>query len=90
MGESVVIFGAGGDAEAIIYFLKHQNIKDITIVNRTKKNAAEITKKYKNIKYTTDFKLDIKEVGLIVNTSSLGMIGYPELKIKLKDLSNFL
>ena len=83
----VVIFGAGGAAEAIIYFLKHQNIKDITIVNRTKKNAAEITKKYKNIKYTTDFKLDIKEVGLIVNTSSLGMIGYPELKIKLNNIN---
>ena len=67
--------------------MKLENIKDITVVNRTSKKAAEITKKYKNIKYTTNFKLDIREAGLIVNTSSLGMIGYPELKIKLNNIN---
>ena len=83
----VIIFGAGGAAEAIIYFLKLENIKDITVVNRTKKRAKEIAKKYKNIKYSTDFKLNIKEAGLIINTSSLGMIGYPKLKIKLNKIN---
>ena len=79
----VVIFGAGGAAEAILYFLKSENIKDITVVNRTKRRAKEITKKYKNIRFSSDFNLDIKEAGLIINTSSLGMIGCPELKIEL-------
>ena len=79
----VIIFGAGGAAEAILYFLKLENIKNITVVNRTKKRAREIAKKYKNIRVSSDFKLDIKEAGLIINTSSLGMIGYPQLKIKL-------
>ncbi len=83
----VIIFGAGGASEAILYFLKLENIKDITVVNRTKKRAKEIAKKYKNIKFSTDFKLDIKEAGLIINTSSLGMIGYPELKIKLNKIN---
>ena len=83
----VIIFGAGGAAEAIIYFLKLENIKDITVVNRTKKRAEVIAKKYKNIKHSTDFKLDIKEAGLVINTSSLGMIGYPELKIKLNKVN---
>ena len=79
----VIIFGAGGAAEAIIYFLNLEKIKDIIIVNRTKKRVTEIAKKYKNIRFSSDFKLDTKEAGLIINTSSLGMIGYPELKIKL-------
>ena len=83
----VIIFGAGGAAEAILYFLKSENIKDITIVNRTKKRARELVKKYKNIKFSSNFNLDIEEAGLIVNTSSLGMIGYPKLKIKLNKIN---
>tara|TARA_X000000950_G_scaffold172248_1_gene209823 strand:- start:3034 stop:3858 length:825 start_codon:yes stop_codon:yes gene_type:complete len=83
----VIIFGAGGASEAIIHFLKSEKIKDITVVNRTKKKAKEIAKKYKNIRYSSDFNLDIKEAGLIINTSSLGMIGYPELKIKLNKIN---
>ena len=71
----VIVFGAGGAAEAIIYFLKLENIKDIIIVNRTKKRADLIIKKYRNIKFTTNFNLNINEAGLIINTSSLGMMG---------------
>ncbi len=83
----VIIFGAGGAAEAVLHFLELENIEDITIVNRTKKRAKEIAKKYKNIKLSSDFKLDTKEAGLIINTSSLGMIGYPELKIKMNNIN---
>lgn len=83
----VIIFGAGGAAEAVIYFLKQKKIKDITVVNRTKEKAAGMVKKYKNIKYTTNFELDIKEAGLIVNTSSLGMLGYPDLKIRFNNVN---
>ncbi len=83
----VIIFGAGGAAEAILFFLKKENIKDITVVNRTKKRAKELEKKYKNLNITSKFELDIKEAGLIINTSSLGMIGYPELKLQLNKVS---
>ena len=83
----VIIFGAGGAAEAVLYFLKSENIEDITVVNRTEKRAKEIAKKYKNVKFSSNFKLDIKEAGLIINTSSLGMIGYPKLKIKLNKIN---
>ncbi len=83
----VIIFGAGGAAEAILYYLKLEKIKDITVINRSRKRAKEIEKKYKNIKISSEFKLDLKEAGLIINTSSLGMIGYPELKIKLNKIN---
>ena len=57
------------------------------MLTEQKKKAKEIAKKYKNIRYSSDFNLDIKEAGLIINTSSLGMIGYPELKIKLNKIN---
>ena len=60
-----------------------QNIKNITVINRTKKRAKEVIKKYKNINFTTNFDINVKEAGLIINTTSLGMIGYPDLKVKL-------
>ena len=83
----VTIFGAGGAAEAILYFLKSEDIKNITVINRSKRRVRNIAKKYKNISFSSDFKLDIKEAGLIINTSSLGMIGYPELKVKLNKIN---
>ena len=46
-----------------------------------------MAKKYKNIRISSDSNLDIKEAGLIINTSSLGMIGYPDLKIKLNKIN---
>ncbi len=79
----VIIFGAGGACEAVVYFLKSENIKDITIINRTKNRAANIIKKYRNIKFAYRASKDINEAGLIINTTSLGMVGYPDLKVKL-------
>ncbi len=83
----VIVFGAGGAAEAVVYFLKSENIKNIIIINRTKSNAAKIIKRYKNIKY--DYKMNdyMKEAGLIINTTSLGMLGYPDLKVKLNKIN---
>lgn len=83
----VIIFGAGGAAEAVIYFLKSENIKDILIINRTKNNATKIIKRYKNIKFDYKINKDIKEAGLIVNTTSLGMIGSPDLKVDLSQVN---
>ena len=83
----VIIFGAGGAAEAVIYFLKSENIKDILIINRTKDNATKIIKRYKNIKFDYKINKDIKEAGLIVNTTSLGMIGSPDLKVDLSQVN---
>ncbi|OUU62790.1 MAG: shikimate dehydrogenase [Alphaproteobacteria bacterium TMED62] len=83
----VIIFGAGGAAEAIVYFLKSENIKDITIINRTKNNAEKIIKRYESIKFKHKAEEYIKEAGLIINTTSLGMIGYPDLNLKLNKVN---
>ncbi len=83
----VIIFGAGGAAEAVAYFLKSENIKEIIMINRTKNNATKIINRYKNIKFNYKVKEYIKEAGLIINTTSLGMVGYPDLKVKLNKVN---
>ena len=84
----VYIFGAGGAAEAIISFIYSAGSKDITIINRTIDNAKKIAKRYKGIKFVdTSKKTNFAEAGLIVNTTSLGMIGYPNLNIDLKGIN---
>lgn len=84
----VFVFGAGGAAEAILHFLKIEKIKDITIFNRTKSRANKILRDYKQIKFVNNINnLNLKEAGLIINTTSLGMIGYPELDLDLKSIN---
>ncbi len=81
----VVVFGAGGAAEAVLHFLNTNKIKKIILVNRTFENAKKIIQKYNNVVFSDNYNDKIiKEAGLIVNTSCLGMIGYPDLKINLK------
>ena len=83
-----IILGAGGSAEAVVYSLNLLNIKQIFIMNRTKSRAIKIANKYKNVmaKNWIDYKL-INNCSLIINTTSLGMIGYPELPLSLKNVN---
>ena len=83
-----LIFGAGGSAEAVINYISKKGIKNIYIINRTEQKVKKIARKYKIIKVlkNIDNKL-LKEVGLLVNTTSQGMIGSPELKINLKGMN---
>ena len=84
----VYIFGAGGAAEAIISFIYSAGSRDITIINRTINNAKKIAKRYKGIKFTNTIKKeDFVEAGLVINTTSLGMIGYPNLDVDLKGIN---
>ena len=82
------IFGAGGGAEAITSYIYSEGNKDITIINRTIDKAKKIAQRYKGVKFSNKInkKLFI-DAGLIVNTTSLGMIGYSDLDIDLKGLN---
>ncbi len=83
-----VIIGAGGAAEAVIYSLKDKGMKEIILMNRTQKKAEQLAGKYKDVvvKNWLD-KNYINNAGIIVNTTSLGMIGYPSLPISLNNTS---
>ena len=81
-----LIIGAGGASEAIIYSLISKGFKEIFVMNRTRKRAEALEEKYKEVSIKNWMKMEaINSSGLIVNTTSLGMIGYPNLLFSLKD-----
>ena len=80
-------FGAGGASEAIIYSLISRGFKEIFVMNRTRKRAEALEEKYKEVSIKNWMKKEaINTSGLIVNTTSLGMIGYPNLILSLRDV----
>ncbi len=82
-----LVLGAGGAARAVIYALQKEGVPAIRIANRTRGKAEELAQ---------DFTLDIvnweereeaaKNANLLVNTTSLGMAGQPNLDLNLQYL----
>jgi len=80
-GKKVLLIGAGGAAKAIAYSLVQENIKEITIANRTVSRGDELAQKLKSITpKIKSVKLErqslikpLNDVDLIVNTTSIGM-----------------
>ena len=83
-----VVLGAGGAAEAAVYGLKLIGFKKVFIMNRTENKAQRIANKYNEVevKKWLDYR-HINSASIIVNTTSLGMIGYPALPISLKNVN---
>lgn len=89
---TAVILGAGGAARAIISALLGKRVKKIIITNRTKDKIQKIMSQFSSagIKIQTtdwnDRNEILSEADMLVNTTSLGMKGQPELDIKLDKL----
>ena len=82
-----MVLGARGSSKAICLSIIKENAKSLYIYNRTYENATSLIKsftKYNNIKIIDEEKLNsktfIREIDLIVNTTSLGMEGGPNPK----------
>ena len=84
-----VVIGAGGASRAIIAALLEQKVAKISLVNRTigkaKKLADHFGEKVIPVIFN-DLQSVLKTADLLVNTTSLGMTGQPELDIDLTDL----
>jgi len=91
-GRALVI-GAGGAARAILYSLLAEGAPEILLANRTKSRAETLASEFGNRITVIDW-ADISsatiETKIIVNTTSLGMSGYDELKIDLRCSSQTL
>ena len=84
-----VIIGAGGATRAIIAVLLAKKVKKITLVNRTIEKAKNLATHFgKGVYYKPfdDLNEVIADADLLVNSTSLGMSGQPELKINLEKL----
>jgi shikimate dehydrogenase len=90
-GQKAIILGAGGASRAIAQALLLRNIKEISIFNRTLERAVELAHIFGAgviAQPWTDLAEAMTNADLLVNTTSLGMSGQPELAIDLSPLPN--
>jgi shikimate dehydrogenase len=84
--KEAVVFGAGGAARAVVYGLLERGVERIHVHNRTPAKAEALRERFgPKVVPTTDAELPaaLAGAGLIVNTSSLGMAGNPDLDVDL-------
>ena len=89
-----LVLGAGGAARPIIHGLIERGFESVTLVNRTKARAEELEQMFAALGYDGKVVVGdwdqrselLSDINLLVNTSSLGMVGQPPLDISLERL----
>ncbi|MDC1255369.1 shikimate dehydrogenase [Paracoccaceae bacterium] len=86
----VLIIGAGGASRAVISALLNSGVSKIVITNRTYERANELKEYF-------DRKIDVikwnekeqflREINTLVNTTTLGMLGYTNLDLSLSSIN---
>jgi len=85
-----LILGAGGTARAVIAALVDAGVPEIRLANRTAARADAIAEEFGGairIYAWSDRAKALEGAALLVNTTSLGMIGAPALELSLQGLS---
>lgn len=86
--ERVVILGAGGAARAATVALKEAGAKTILILNRTKSRADALAAEFGAKAGEWDARNDLLDgATLLVNTTTLGMVGKEPLEIDVKKMA---
>ena len=83
------VLGAGGAARAVIVALLDAGVPEILLSNRTRARAEKLQSDFGNRIRVIDWVQAgnmIEEAALVVNTSSLGMVGKPEMRVPLDGL----
>jgi shikimate dehydrogenase len=85
-----VVLGAGGAARGIVYALISRGVGRIVIVNRTRGRGEDLQRQFPEATIElADYAAlpaQLEDADLLVNTTSLGMIGQPPLEIDLAPL----
>ena len=85
--ESAVVLGAGGGARAAVYALLAREAGRVTVINRTVEHAEALQKKFgARVKVAGWDEITglLGGAGLLVNTTTLGMVGQPPLELNLR------
>ncbi len=88
-GGSAVVFGAGGAARAVLQSLLEAGVPQIMLTNRTRERADQLQEEFGDRVSVVDWLQAgnvIENAELVVNTTSLGMQGQPELRVPLDGL----
>lgn len=84
-----VVLGAGGAARAVIVSLLDAGVPQILLTNRTRARAEKLQADFGNrvqvVEWTQAGNI-LEDAHLVVNTSSLGMVGKPEMRVPLDGL----
>lgn len=86
----VALFGAGGAARAIIVALLNDGAEEIRISNRTRARAEALRAEFGAHLHVFDWVKAgnmLDGAATVVNTSALGMVGKPDLRVPLDALS---
>jgi len=86
---SAVVLGAGGAARAVTYGLITRGLKRLVLVNRTRARAELLRRQFgPRVEVASWEELDaaLADAALLVNTTTLGMQGQPELLIPVARL----
>ena len=84
-----IILGAGGAARPIVWALRKRGIAPIHVLNRTMSRAEALADHFGETVRAGDWHTladRLEGVSLLVNTTSLGMVGQPPLEIDLANL----
>ncbi|UWQ53779.1 shikimate dehydrogenase [Leisingera caerulea] len=84
-----VVLGAGGACRAVVASLLEAGVPEILLSNRTRERAEQLQEDFGNRIRVVDWLQAgnaIEEGRLIVNTTSLGMVGKPRLRVPLDGL----
>lgn len=84
------VIGAGGAARAVVTSLLDANVPEVRISNRTKNRAEELQREFGQRLAVYDWVQAgnmLDGATTIVNASSLGMVGKPEMRIPLDGIS---
>ncbi len=85
--KNIILLGAGGSAKALIERLLRANVRSITVANRTLARAQDLTVLFgQKIIPVEPSALNLKFCDVLVNTTSQGMSGQPELDIDISTL----
>jgi shikimate dehydrogenase len=83
------VLGAGGAARAILHALLTRGVERIVLINRSRARAEALAQAFGPRVIVADWEARDRALagaGLLVNTTSLGMVGQPELDITLDAL----
>ena len=85
-GKPVVVIGAGGAARAILFALARLGVGPVTLLNRSPLKGAALLATFGLKGNVFPLTAALPPAALLVNASSLGMVGQPRLEIDLAPL----
>lgn len=86
-----LVLGAGGASLAVVNAILDQGVSEVAIANRTREKAEQLRRRFGAGVVPIDWDDAADQLGdcdLLVNTTSLGMKGQPELEIDLSRLGS--